>query len=261
MWGPIIGAGISSIGSLIGGAISSGGAAAQNNSALQLAREQMQFSRAEAQTNRDFQERMSSTAYQRAMSDMRTAGLNPILAYQQGGSSTPSGAQGQSAGASFENAMEGLGEGVKSASQGATRAIELNNVMAQTANTRSQEELNRVHALERAQSTITSAAQAKKADAETANIIASADNPAAMRELMKAQGTSAYSSAGLSDEQRRQLKEAGPGWVGQNILSPGGKVIDFLQNTLKNPPAGRSPKNQPIPGGRSMLDTLKGYFR
>lgn len=46
----------------------------------------------QAKINRDWQERMSNTAYQRATEDMRKAGLNPYLAYQQGGASTPTGA-------------------------------------------------------------------------------------------------------------------------------------------------------------------------
>lgn len=57
-----------------------------------------QFSAQQAQIARQWQEYMSNTAYQRAVEDLKRAGLNPILAYYNGGSgaSTPSGAMAQS---------------------------------------------------------------------------------------------------------------------------------------------------------------------
>lgn len=57
----------------------------------QSAKEAMQFSAAEAQKGRDFQQLMSDTAYQRVVADLKKAGLNPILAVNQGSASSPSG--------------------------------------------------------------------------------------------------------------------------------------------------------------------------
>lgn len=51
----------------------------------------------EAQANRDWQEQMSNTSISRRMSDLRNAGLNPLLATDNAsaGASTPSGSQAQ----------------------------------------------------------------------------------------------------------------------------------------------------------------------
>lgn len=61
----------------------------------------MNYNSAEALANREFQERMSNTAYQRTVEDMKKAGLNPILAFANGGASTPGGSAGTISGASM----------------------------------------------------------------------------------------------------------------------------------------------------------------
>lgn len=58
---------------------------------------------AEAQKNRDFQERMSNTAHQREIADLRAAGLNPILS-ATGGSGASSAAGSM---ATLENPWKG----------------------------------------------------------------------------------------------------------------------------------------------------------
>ncbi len=68
-------------GDIIGGMIGSHSARSINASQIRLAREQMRF-----------QERMSSTAYQRSAKDLEAAGLNRILALGKP-STTPPGAQ------------------------------------------------------------------------------------------------------------------------------------------------------------------------
>jgi len=76
----VLGAGASLLGGILGNRSREEAAAAANAASAQSAAQQMQFQR-----------EMSDTSYQRAVADLKAAGINPMLAAMKGGATTPGG--------------------------------------------------------------------------------------------------------------------------------------------------------------------------
>lgn len=124
----------------------------------------------QAALNRDFQERMSSTAYQRAVKDMKQAGLNPMLAgINSSPASSPGGAQAQ-----MQNIMKGSVSNAKSAGFASSELNKLKkeaiNIKQNTDTQDSQERLNNQRQSESVQSMNTAAALERKHQSEKVGI-------------------------------------------------------------------------------------------
>lgn len=114
--GPLVGAAlVGGAAQLIGSGISSAGQAKANKMNLKIAREQMAF-----------QERMRNSEWQAGVKDMQLAGLNPALAYEKGGASSPAGAS-----ARMENTMAGLGDTVSQVSSIALQSAQARKTTAE----------------------------------------------------------------------------------------------------------------------------------
>lgn len=139
----------------------------------------------QAAANRDFQERMSSTSYQRAVADMKSAGINPMLAAKVGGASTPGGATAQVA-----DYGQAYSEG---------RKVDLQKKMneAQVKQIEAQADLN--------------SAQASNVRAQTVTEMTRPD-------LLRGQTSQALSSAALNEQATQKVLQEIPGVIAESVM-------------------------------------------
>ena len=95
------------------------------------------FNAYQAQLNRDFQTDMSNTAYQRQVSDMSKAGLNPMLAYMKGGgATTPAGSSASATLPQYTSPIQGAATYKLTSAQSAKTEAEVPRTIAETENIR-----------------------------------------------------------------------------------------------------------------------------
>lgn len=159
---------------------------------------------AQAQSQMDFQERMSSTAYQRAVADIKAAGLNPALAYGQGGASSPAGAMAQ-----IENPTA-------QAVQSAMASAQVANIQADTVNKAAQKDLIEAQAMQARASAWQASDQSSLIQMQTKDIVNKLENSfwkvetdknVALKDNLVAQISKIFAETKNLDEQNIQIQQ------------------------------------------------------
>lgn len=219
-------------GSLIGGALSFLGQSSANSANREIAQQTTEANALEAQKNRDFQERMSNTSYQRAVKDIQTAGLNPMLAYSQGGSSTPSGATGYAAQAApMQNTM---GEAGRQFGDAVGKGAETAMKYAQIKNLHEQNQQIQATTAREVATTAAQASQAKLNEAQTLKVDQDILTNAALQVLYQnqAKNTSALTGKIGAETEGIRYENIGRGAESRMYSRPGGDVVPYVKHVL-----------------------------
>lgn len=253
-------AGANIFGSVLG-ALGQGSANAANAS---MAREAWNNNLYAMMENQRFQERMSSTAYQRAMNDMRYAGLNPILAYSQGGATTPGGMGASMQAATMQNTMDGLGDGVASAAQAAKDWATKDVAKEQEKRTVSETELNKATEALAKQNEATSAANQKKIDEEAENVRLQRPLIGAQTSAAAASAAQAAANARHTNLQADDFSARGDSVIGRNI----GSVVrmlksatDIVKQRNADPPTSAKQNSEVPQQPRSLRELRPEWFK